>query len=245
MARSSKTSGGQHLVRSKKSASKSESGSVGGGPQPRLTALVNDWPHISTLEQARRLKELVTAGQSKRSLARALGVSDALIRKRMDLAVLPTDEWQAVQTGKVSMRRASKKVRQQRVAIRAHKFLAETHSKKNAFDDAYQTIKEWLSAETLLPSDSIMVLNELRREAWIEQQPKPKRSRQRPLPRSRNELKAVIQRCRPERKESLLVTDVINHLIEWFSCWGPQLIPDPNVRDEAMGRLIREFEKRA
>jgi hypothetical protein len=97
------------------------------------------------------------------------------------------------------MRRASEKVRQQRVAVRAHKSLAETHSKKNAFDDAYQTIKEWLSAETLLPSDSIMVLNELRREAWIEQQPKPKRSRQRPLPRSRNELKAVIQRCRPER----------------------------------------------
>ena len=55
----------------------------------------------------------------------------------------------------------------------------------------------------------------------------------------------MIQGCRPVRRESLLVTDVINHLIEWFSCWGPQLIPDPNVRDEAMGRLIREFEKRA
>ena len=68
------------------------------------------------------------------------------------------------------MRRASKKVRQQRVAIRAHKSLAETHSKKNAFDDAYQTIKEWLSAETLLPSDSVMVLKELRRQTWIEQQ---------------------------------------------------------------------------
>jgi DNA-binding NarL/FixJ family response regulator len=56
------------------------------GGDTALTVLIKDWKHLTTLEQGKRLLELIRKGYSMRRLADLLDLSDLTIRRRVDLA---------------------------------------------------------------------------------------------------------------------------------------------------------------
>jgi UDP-N-acetylglucosamine pyrophosphorylase len=78
--------------------------------------LAKNWSILSRPEQRQRLKELVAGERSMRGLAKRIGVSEATIRKRVDLAKLAPAEREAVESGKASVKGTLREIRRQRAA---------------------------------------------------------------------------------------------------------------------------------
>src|SRR6266571_4531273 len=78
--------------------------------------LAKNWLKLSRFEQGQGVKDLLAKGRSMRGLAKKIGVSEATIRKRVDLANLSPAEREAVESGQASVKGTLKKVRRKRAA---------------------------------------------------------------------------------------------------------------------------------
>jgi hypothetical protein len=81
-----------------------------------MAKLGADWANLSDLDKYTRLKTLIDCGCSRRRLAKALGVSEGLIRELLKLEELTAAEKAALALGELSRRKALKRIHARKLA---------------------------------------------------------------------------------------------------------------------------------
>ena len=80
--------------------------------------LAKNWSNLSRFEEGQGVKDLLAKGSSMRWLAKKISVSEATVRKRVDLANLSPAEREGVESGQASVKGTLKKVRRKRLPAR-------------------------------------------------------------------------------------------------------------------------------
>lgn len=214
---------------------------------PAVSQLKSRWNRLSFLEQAEAINDLVNRGISRRALARELGCSEALLRHIQKASSLPASVKESILTRRISFRAAitsskeppklssklptlqckvelvsstrppSIKVSQPTNDAKGWaKLIVEFAIKKYSTDrgDCHQLIKEAGDVAHAIPN--------------------PKRLNIRPLPPEAS-VEYVIEHSRPERQ-----LDAFTDVSRWLAGWLLMLVPDKQVRYEALELAIRD-----
>src|SRR5438874_12797794 len=126
--------------------------------------LAEDWSILSRFEQGQRVRELVASGHAMRGLARTIGVSEATIRKRADLANLSPAEREAVESGMASVKRALREIRRKRAAG-APRIPTDPEARKKFVEVRVQLTLRWIGEAIPMDEQAIAKLPPERQSA--------------------------------------------------------------------------------
>ena len=196
-----------------------------------------------------------------RGLARIIGVSEATIRKRADLANLSPAEREAVESGMASVKRALREIRRKRAAG-APRIPTDPEARKKFVEVRVQLTLRWIGEAIPMDEQAIAKLPELQsaaREAILRhrievlektrEQPfferaafgKPLQNRRIRL--SRADPHKVIKRCKPKGEMGTTGPNHLNYWIKWFDNWAARLIRDWRLRYDVLNRAIQLLEE--
>src|SRR2546422_1997920 len=119
--------------------------------------LAKNWPTFSKFEQAQRVKELVASGRSMRGLAKKIGVSEATIRKRVDLANLSPSERESVESGRASVKGTLREIRRKRAAG-APRIPTDAEARKKFVEARVQLTLRWIGEKIPMDEQAIAEL---------------------------------------------------------------------------------------
>jgi len=226
--------------------SQNDSKSIGDAEDENLA---KSWSNLSRFEQGQHVKDLLANGHSMRGLAEKIGVSEATIRKRVDLANLSSAEREAVESGKASVKGTLRKIRQKRAAA-APRVPTEPEARKTFVEARAQLTLHWIAeaipmdeqAIAKLPESArwsaregilryrIEVLENMRERPFFELAVFGKPLQNRRVRLSRADPCKVIKRCKPKGEMGSTVPDHVNFWMKWFQNWASRLMPDWTVR---------------
>ncbi len=224
--------------------------------------LAKNWSILSRFEQGQRLKELVARGCSRRGLAERIGVSETIVRRRVDLANLSLAEREAVESGKASVKGAMREIRCKRAAG-APRIPTDPEGRKKFVEARVELTLHWIrkaiamdeEAIAELPSERqfaarqevlryrIEVLEKTREQPFFEQAAFGKPLQNRRIRLSRADPHKVIKRCKPKGEMGNTGPDHLNYWIKWFDNWASRLIPDWRLRYHVLNRAIQLLEE--
>ena len=224
--------------------------------------LAKNWSTLSRFDQGQRVKELLASGRSMRGLAKKIGVSEATVRKRVDLANLSPAEREAVDSGQASVKGSLKKVRMKRAAS-APRVPTDPEERKKFVEAKARLTLSWIAKEIPMDEQAIAklpaseqrsaregilrhrieVLEKTREQPFFEREAFGKPLQNSRVPLSRADPHKVIKRCKPKGEMGTTGPDHLNYWIKWFDNWAARLIRDWRLRYDVLNRAIQLLEE--
>ncbi len=224
--------------------------------------LAKNWSNLSRFEQGQGVKDLLAKGSSMRGLAKKISVSEATVRKRVDLANLSPAEREGVESGQASVKGTLKKVRRKRAAS-APRVPTDPEAKKQFVEEKARLILGWIGKEIPMDEQAIAelpeperrsaregilrypieVLEKTREQPFFERSAFGKPLQNRRIRLSRADPHKVIKRCKPKGEMGNTVPDCVNFWMKWFENWASGLIPHWTLRYAALNRAIQLLEE--
>jgi len=196
--------------------------------------------HTRDLDRAEAIKSICEAGESRRSLAKEVGCSEALLRDLLKVANVPLADRVLARRGEISTREF---VRRSKAAAKLEAEKAKiTEEKRRAKESEKWSISicDWLQAQGLAWAHQKNVIETTRCEL-IEAE------RLGTLPkavvRTGVPLKTIIDRTRPT-ESGWDQTLEIYFYISWLAHWTLYAIPNVIVRDAALSHALVTIQHR-
>ncbi len=202
-------------------------------------ALKSTWTGLSLRERADLLGDLVNRqGYSRRAAATLLGISEKLVRDLLDLSELPSHSWADYEQDKIGRKKlvkaahAHKKRQAKLTAIQQQ----ATHNQQ--VSKAAKAIEDFVRNE--LQPDYLwerffgeLASGPVTRDIFHDECPATDELQ--PL----SAAKKVIDQSRPALPPELW--ERTNQHVRWFAHWSQRVIPDEQIRDEAVNQVRRKL----
>jgi hypothetical protein len=188
---------------------------------------------VSPVELGRHLGLVVSAGYSKRSLAKVLGCSDGTVRRNIRIAALPRDAQEAIEAGEsardhLDFQRSQLEAEHQQRRIQEEKESGLLSAQHGRF------IRHWIEEQGIGAGYRSQFFDEVRlRICSVEHWTRTSPGRY-PLPQPSStpaNLLLVIEACRPSEAECPLWMGL---LATWAARWILRAIPEPLIRNAAI-----------
>ena len=223
--------------------------------------LAKNWLKLSRFEQGQGVKDLLAKGRSMRGLAKKIGVSEATIRKRVDLANLSPSERESVESGRASVKGTLREIRRKRSAG-APRIPTDPEARKKFVEARVHLTLCWIGEEIPMDEQAIAKLPELqsaareailkhrievlekaREQPFFEREAFGKPLQNRRIPLSRADPHKVIKRCKPKGEMGTTGPDHLNYWMKWFDNWAARMIADWRLRYDVLNRAIQLLEE--
>jgi len=209
--------------------------------------LQNAWPDLHDVDRALRIKQILDIGMGGRTLARAIGCSEGLIRHLRIAADAAEEDLQQARAGTLSTCQLVKKVlsrrKEQEEIMRANlKAQAQLAAQQGA-----EKIFSWLGSE-LSSSYAEQTLDEANRMLANAEYAGKLPTNRVPVEMS---VENIISYCRPKNlldDSAAVDCDAeipLSRYARWLAHWAFYAFPEPEVRHEALRLAKTRLEKQS
>jgi hypothetical protein len=209
-----------------------------------MASLHADWPILSDLEKCTRLKDLIHHGYSRRSLARAVGVSEGLIRELVKLAELNVEEREALAAGAQSRRQVLKRIQQRKVAEALGKLKLDREEFQRQVLLNAEAFECWIKDLDIAGGYLERLMNEfitgpygIRHREFANQASKVCEIPLQKDPRQ------IIEDCTPEGGNPASGPEFLNRCFIWYARWAERSMPSAKLRDTVASFVARRLRQ--
>ncbi len=205
---------------------------------PAIGRLQARWAQLNAMRRATAVHQLHEAGHSWRSLAKALGCSESILRRLDRLAQASASLLSLVEHNKISTWEALRRVESEKKARAAEDQRALDQKRNKAAENAAVVICNWLEERKMWPAHRENTLEETRRIFAMNEAngtlPKFTAPEGTPLAR-------IIERTRPNPPKAdpePIEVGSVAWYADWLARWTFFAFPDGFVRDLAIGLAL-------
>jgi hypothetical protein len=211
-------------------------------PMDNLNELISNlkdkWSHLHDLDRGKNILQILNAGMSGRSLARALGVSEGLVRNLKALTAATPEDRRMARRNEIRTRELLRRIAERQTQAADEASQAEEQACLEVAQVGAGEVLQWFYDEQMAHAYAEQVVLEGRRKLFEAERdgklPKEKAPAGPPV-------SEIIRCCDLIVPPCTDYTSFVDRYADWFTLWSYHAMTDARVRETALDIVLAKL----